>query len=456
MTIFSRAKPVSSLALAMALAIGATATTFVTVADPAYAQRNRDRDNQEQSQTVSSEYAALYGPIDQAAKSNPPDWAQVAARLPELLAISNSADERLFTGDLMRIAGAQTGNDDLQLQGLQLMLQSGKTPQANLGIFNYIVYQLLSGRGQHVESRPYLQNAIDQNFTFEGFTTITLQSNMFNTFAQAGDYAGGVNYLVSEFDRIKAETGQPAEETLYAMAVQTSFDNALVPQAYNVSQEWVTAYPKLPNWRNAINVVRALGNYDINDELLDLLRLSRVVGTLDNNQDYLTYVDSARANQTQVPIDVVSVLQEGLAAGAIDSDDTFVSELIDTLSNRVAEDRAEIPTLVSSAQEPGAPLRRVTGNAHVLLAFGEFEAAETLYTQALNMAGADRNEVLTRLGIAQVSQGKFDAARASFGQITGSRQPIAQLWTAYTDVEAAKQVMPAAAPAPEEQASVEG
>ena len=60
------------------------------------------------------------------------------------------------------------------------------------------------------------------------------------------------------------------------------------------------------------------------------------------------------------------------------------------------------------------------------------------------MPGADKNEILTRLGITQLEQGKFDAAKASFVQVGGNRLPIAKLWAAYTTQRAA-----AAAPASE-------
>lgn len=53
------------------------------------------------------------------------------------------------------------------------------------------------------------------------------------------------------------------------------------------------------------------------------------------------------------------------------------------------------------------------------------------------MPGADRDEVLTRLGIAQVEQGKFDAASQTFAQVGGARSPIAKLWTAYVSEKAA-------------------
>jgi hypothetical protein len=49
------------------------------------------------------------------------------------------------------------------------------------------------------------------------------------------------------------------------------------------------------------------------------------------------------------------------------------------------------------------------------------------------MPGANTNEELTRLGIAQIGLGNYDAARTTLAKVTGTRMPIAKLWVAYAD-----------------------
>src|SRR3546814_11577313 len=61
-----------------------------------------------------------------------------------------------------------------------------------------------------------------------------------------------------------------------------------------------------------------------------------------------------------------------------------------------------------------------------------------LYAKSLGIAGVDTQTVLTRLGISQLSQGKFDEAIATFGKVQGKRYAIARLWSAYASAEAAK------------------
>ena len=95
------------------------------------------------------------------------------------------------------------------------------------------------------------------------------------------------------------------------------------------------------------------------------------------------------------------------------------------------------------ARKASATEATVTGAADALLSYGEPANAEELYTIALGKPGADMPRVLTRLGIAQVDQGKYAAAQETFAKVTGKRQPIARLWSSY----AASKVMPTPAPA---------
>ena len=72
-----------------------------------------------------------------------------------------------------------------------------------------------------------------------------------------------------------------------------------------------------------------------------------------------------------------------------------------------------------------------TGAADAFLSYGEAAKAEALYNIALAKPGAEKDRLLTRLGIAQLDQGKHAEAQASFGKVTGPRRNIAQLWSLY-------------------------
>ncbi len=51
------------------------------------------------------------------------------------------------------------------------------------------------------------------------------------------------------------------------------------------------------------------------------------------------------------------------------------------------------------------------------------------------MDGVDADKENTRLGIAQVAAGNYDAAREAFSKVSGNRTSIARLWLAYIDIQ---------------------
>ena len=196
----------------------------------------------------------------------------------------------------------------------------------------------------------------------------------------------------------------------------------------------IAAYPSETNWRDAINIVRNLNTYD-SGQMLDLMRLSHRVGALKEKYEYIDYVEAADARR--LPNEVRRVIEQGYASGIVSRDDIYLSDALGTAKNRIAADEAELPSLERDAGVSGAGVRTVVAAGDAFLSYNEYTKAEVFYTKASTMPGADKNEILTRLGISQLEQGKFDAAMESFAQVGGNRLPIARLWTAYTTQKAA-------------------
>ena len=138
------------------------------------------------------------------------------------------------------------------------------------------------------------------------------------------------------------------------------------------------------------------------------------------------------------------MIEQGYASGIVSRDDIYVSDALSTANSRISQDVAELPSLENDARAATAGVRTVVAAGDAFLSYNEYAKAEEFYTKASGMPGVDRNEVLTRLGIAQLEQGKFDAANASFSQVGGSRMPIAKLWTAYVSEKAVAAVQPTA------------
>ena len=116
-------------------------------------------------------------------------------------------------------------------------------------------------------------------------------------------------------------------------------------------------------------------------------------------------------------------------------------------------------TAQDALKAAGVPLKGADGAAIDAMAAGDlylnFEQAakaEEMYELALTRSGVDTGRALTRLGIAQVDQGQFAAAQATFAKVQGVRAPIAELWGLYAAAQAsggatAAPAAPAADPA---------
>ena len=435
----ARKKPGSSIVLAVALLSG-TAMLSGVIAEPAHAQRDRKKDKKAPQAEYSKEFIEAFTPLQTAVNANDGSAAGVVGQFPAIVALANSADEKNATGGLIYNAGAQTGDQTLQLQGMGLMLESGKVAPENVGRFNFIAYQLANGASQFDRSRAYLQSAIDAGFTTDQVSLADLQIAMAESYISEQRYTEGLDYLSSAIAAAKA-AGISVDEAWYRRGLSVAYNNEIVPQVYDFASGWIAAYPSETNWRDAINIARNLNTYD-GGQMLDLLRLSQRVGAMKEKYEYIDYVEAADARR--LPNEVKRVIELGYAAGVVSRDDIYISDSLSTANSRIAADRAELPALESDARAASAGVRTVVAAADAFLNYSEYAKAEEFYTKAVGMAGADQGEVLTRLGIAQLEQGKFDAARGSFSQVGGSRLPIASLWSAYADQKAGAGVQPTA------------
>lgn len=440
----TRKKPGSHLALAIALATG-TAMLSGVVAEPAQAQREKkDRKKKDEDRPqYSKEFVAAFAPLQEIVNAEGGDLAAATPQFPGLMALSQSPDEKLAAGGLVYNAGAKNGDRSLQLQGITLMLDSGKAAPEQLGRFNFIAYQLNNANGDYATSRGYLQKAIEHGFSTDNFGAREMRVAMAESFISENRFAEGLEYLARAIADTKA-AGEQVDEGWYRRGLSVGYNNEVVPQVYTFASSWVGEYPSPANWRDAINIARNLNEFD-GPETLDLLRLSRRVDALQEKHEYIDYIEAADARR--LPREVKSVIEAAYANGRVSRDDIYVADSLRTADGRIASDQAELPSLERDARAADAGLRTVMAAGDTFLSYSQYGKAEEFYTKALSMPGADRATALTRLGIAQAEQGKFADAKATFAQVEGARKPIAMLWSAYADQKAAAAAPAAPAPA---------
>lgn len=432
-TLLSR-KRTSSLALAIALATGAATIATAVLPAEASAQRNRDRDRDSDKQEqdgggYSDEFRAAYVPLDEALKVEGADVAALRPQLMALVPLLKTNDEKIAGGGLIFNSGIKSSDRDLQLQGMELMLASGKVPVEQIGRYNFIAYQLSNAKQDYSTARRYLQGAIDNNFTTETIALADLRIAMAESFFSNNELQQGYDYLKDAIATRKSE-GQTVAEQWYRRGVTVAYENESVPEVYDFVSMWISDYSSKDNWRDAVNLTRNLNAFE-GPEILDLFRLARRTGALQDASDYDYYVEAA--DPRRLPKEVKDVISEGKAAGVVTSDNLFISEAEGIANSRIASDRADLPALERDASAAGAGMRTVVAAGDAFLSYDDYAKAATFYERATTMPGVDTNQVLTRLAIAQIGLGDYDAARTTLGRVSGTRMPIAKLWVAYAN-----------------------
>lgn len=450
-TIFSR-RSGSSLALAIALATGTATIATAVFPVEANAQRKRDRDQKKDEAAgggYTDAFREAYVPLDEALKAEGANVAALQPQIDALVPVLTTPDEKIAGGGLIFNAGIMAEDRDLQLRGMELMLGSGMVPAENVGRYNFIAYQLSNAKNDYAKARTYLQGAIDNNFATENVSASDLQIAMAESYFGQNQLQEGFDYLEQAIEARKAE-GQSVDEQWYRRGVTVAYENEVTPEVYDFTTMWIADYPSATNWRDAVNLTRNLNTFE-GPEILDLFRLSRRVDALQDASDYDYYIEAA--DPRRLPQEVKDVIDEGIAEGVVTRDNLFVTEALETAEGRIASDRADLPALERDAMADSAQLRTVTAAGDAFLSYGEYDKAANFFQRALDMPGVKSDEALTRLGIAQVGMGNYDAARETFDKVTGKRQPIAMLWSAYARELAsgtgATAAMEAASAAPE-------
>ncbi len=422
----------SHIAIAIAMA-GAVATVGAGMESPAYAQKEKKAPKAEYSKG----FVAAYKPVNDAFSGSNPDFATIKAGLPAVTAAIETEDDRFAAGNLVYNVAVKLKDLTMQREGVDMMLKSGKVSAEQLGLFNFIGGQLAYNAQDFDAARTYLQAALDAGYTQGDPKALIAESY----FAQSQDEQG-LTYLSQEIAR-KKQAGETVDTDWLSRGFAVAYNAGLGPQAADYGAMLVDVDPSKANWGNAIGVLRIYGNYD-DQGLLDLLRLSKRTGSLQNERDYVDYIEAADARR--LPAEVNKLVAEGVASGILKPNDVFVAEAKNISSGRLTQDKSDLPGLAKDARAASATAATSMAAGDAFLSWDDAATAEEMYTLALGKSGVDAARVQTRLGIAQADQGKYAEAKATFAKITGPRQGIARLWTLYVDhkAEGAAPAAPAA------------
>ena len=421
-------------ALALALMCG-SALGMVALEAPAAAQKNKKEQKAGQP-NFSKPFVAAYSPVND--QANGGDSAGAKTKIPGVIAAIQTDDDRNAAGGLVYNIGFNTQDQALQLQGLEMMIDSGKTDPAKLGSFHYTAYQLGVAGGQYDASRKHLGQAIAMGHTFSGklsdgtertFGPDDLQLMMAESYFDQNDYAGGIAYIAGQIEQ-RGAAGGTVPQSWITRPLSVAYQNDNAEGAIQFSKLFVKHYPSDTSWGDAIAIQRNLIDYDP-QQSLDILRLAAKTNALRDTRSYVDYIDAADARR--LPGEVMRVIGAGVAGGKLTKGDVYVAEASKIAEGRVGADKADLPALERDAKAAGSTAATASAAGDAFLSYEDYARAEAAYMIAATRPGADMDRVNLRLGIAQIGLGKTSEALATLAKVGGARKNIADLWAIYAE-----------------------
>lgn len=415
-------KSVSKAALAVALLMGAPAFIAAT---PAVAQKKKE----ESGPKVSDAFRKPAAEVQKLVEAK--DWAGVNARIDALDAVAKSDDEKFYASQFRLAAAAGTNDNAALIRALDALIANPKTPQADLARFNFFRGDFASKQKQHAAAADYFKKARQLGYQAQGTNlNLLIAQQLFD----ANQVPAGAAEIEAAINAEEA-AGRKAPETWYKVAVSKLYLSGNKSAAADWLSRQMRVYPSPEGWRSSLMVFleqqREKGAELDADMRLDVLRLIRAAKGLAGESDFYEYADAAQ--RRGLPWEVVSVLDEGRAAGKIIKPNPRLDPMYTQAVNR---QKAEV-SLASEEKRAGTAANGAVAmsTADAYLASRNLPKAIELYRLALQKGGVDANLVNSRLGIALALSGQKAEAKTAFAAVTGgsARADLARFWTAWVD-----------------------
>jgi len=335
---------------------------------------------------------------------------------------ATTPDDKAALGTLLRNYGLIAQDQAMMLKGLDMSISSGALPADQIGKANFDAGVTAYQMSDYAKAATYLKASKDAGYTDP---SNQIDAVLADAYRRSNNGAAALQLAQQELAKAKAAGVKPSEGAI-RNALQSAYESKQVAQATDLAVQLVEDYPSANAWTSAFQVVRAVNRLS-GQEDLDVARLMARTNSLSSRNDYLAYLEDADPRRS--PGETLKIIDQGVASGKLTQAD--VAEARSMASGRVGADRAALPSYEKDARVPSAPFATVNGAADAFLSYDQPAKAEELFKLALPKAGAEKDRVLTRLGIAQTDQGKYADAKATFEQVGGVRVPVAKLWLAY-------------------------
>lgn len=346
----------------------------------------------------------------------------VVAKLQQAEGVATTPLDKVKQGELTRNVGIYMNDPAMQHRGLVMMLDSGQLQAENLGQVQYLAGVTAYQTKQYPEAARWLQAAYDGGYRDP---QNMIQAVLADSYKRSNNPQAALAMVQKELEAAKASGTKP-NETSIRSALQAAYDAKQLAPSAEYGAMLGQYYPGPESWNSAISVVRQLASLQ-KRENLDLMRLMYVTGAMKTKNDYMEYIDDV--DPRAYPGEAVKIMNDGITKGLLSASD-FGGEKANAEA-RIPADKASLAGQEREAMKPGASAATLTSAGDVFLSYDQPAKAETFYAKALGQSGADASAVALHLGMAQALQGKYAEAQTSFAKVSGTRAPVAKLWTAY-------------------------
>lgn len=304
------------------------------------------------------------------------------------------------------------------------MINSGQVPPEQLDDRLKTVAQLYSQVKDYPKTVEWSRKWLERHPDDQNMSLLLAQATYLqNDFKTAADVTGK---MIG-----KAESaGQKPEENWIEIQLSSYFkldDQQGLTEALKKS---VRYYPKPERWENLLDIYSRKENGDrVN---LGYYRLMAEAGVLKRAGDYIEMAQLAK--DAGVPGEAQQILEKGISAGILKSDDKAeqgrYDRLLAEVKKEAASDRASLPQLSKEAEK--APKGQVdVGLGQAYLSYGQYEEAIAAIQRGIKKGSVnDADEAQISLGMAYLKKGDAAQAREAFKAVKPDSKwgGVAELW----------------------------
>lgn len=401
---------------AAALLLAASAGAAI---EPAAAQRQQKGAASAPKFKFSKEVQPLLAETQKAQQAN--DHATAIRLLAQADAIpTKNADDSYMIGMLRVNSGLGTQDNALIEAGIEQALASGRVAPEDQGKFIRNLGSLALQRGDTAKAAQQFDRYLAMNPDDADVMAETAELHR-----RANDNRRAVATLQQAIATKERVSGAKADESWYRRALAIAYDGNLPAEITATSEALVKAYPSPTNWRDVLVIFRETAKLD-DQTNLDTLRLARAARALTGERDFFEYAETAVMRG--LPGEGKIIIDEGVAAGALQLSKPVVREINAAATSRAAEDKAGLGAAEKEARAAKTG-RAALGTGDAFLGYSQYDKAVEMYRLALEKGGVDADMVNTRIGIALARKGDKAGAEAAFAAVKGApRSQLARYW----------------------------